>query len=225
MSYLFVIVVTLILGMGTQAYIKSTYAKYSKISNGCNITGAQAARKMLNDNGLTDVAIREVSGSLTDHYDPRNRTVNLSQGVYGSASVAAVAVACHECGHAVQHATNYAPMQVRSALIPAVNIASNAWVFILIIGFVLNWFGLVFLACIVYAIVVLFQFVTLPVEFNASRRGLAYISSGGFGAMANNPGVYNGQKSVLRAAALTYVAAALSSLLTLLYYLSRAQRN
>lgn len=213
MNYLALIIVTLILGFGTQAYINSSYKKYSKVDSGTGLTGAQVARKMLDDNGLHHVQIRHVSGTLSDHYDPRSQTVNLSDGIYDSTSVSAAAVACHECGHAVQHAVGYAPMSVRTALVPLANFGSSAWLVLLCIGIFLNMSGLVLLACVVYGFAVLFQVVTLPVEFNASRRGLAYAN--------NTLGVAgSGAKTVLTAAALTYVAAALTSIMQLLYYLS-----
>lgn len=213
MSYLALIVVTLILGFGTQAYINSSYKKYSKVDSGTGLTGAQVARKMLDDNGLHHVQIRHVSGTLSDHYDPRSQTINLSDGIYDSTSVSAAAVACHECGHAVQHAVGYTPMNIRTALVPLANFGSSAWLVLLCIGIFLNMTGLVLLACVVYGFAVLFQVVTLPVEFNASRRGLAYAN--------NTLGVAgSGAKTVLTAAALTYVAAALTSIMQLLYYLS-----
>lgn len=213
MSYLTLIIVTLILGFGTQAYINSSYKKYSNVDSGTGLTGAQVARKMLDDNGLHHVQVRHVSGTLTDHYDPRTETVSLSDGIYDSTSVSAAAVACHECGHAVQHAVGYAPMNVRTALVPLANFGSSAWLVLLVIGIFLNMSGLILLACVVYGFAVLFQVVTLPVEFNASRRGLAYAN--------NTLGVAgNGAKTVLTAAALTYVAAALTSIMQLLYYLS-----
>lgn len=213
MDYLMLIIVTFVLGLGTQAFINSSYKKYSRVDSGTGLTGAQVARRMLDDNGLTHVQVNCVAGTLTDHYDPRTQTVSLSEGIYSSTSVSAAAVACHECGHAVQHAVGYAPMSVRSALVPLANFGSSAWLVLLLIGIFLNISGLVLLAVIVYGFAVLFQIVTLPVEFNASRRGLAYAN--------NTLGVAgNGAKTVLTAAALTYVAAALTSIMQLLYYLS-----
>lgn len=213
MDYLMLIIVTFVLGLGTQAFINSSYKKYSRVDSGTGLTGAQIARRMLDDNGLTHVQVNCVAGTLTDHYDPRTQTVSLSEGIYSSTSVSAAAVACHECGHAVQHAVGYAPMSVRSALVPLANFGSSAWLVLLLIGIFLNISGLVLLAVIVYGFAVLFQIVTLPVEFNASRRGLAYAN--------NTLGVAgNGAKTVLTAAALTYVAAALTSIMQLLYYLS-----
>lgn len=213
MSYLFLIVVTMIMGFGTQWYINHSYKKYSGVDSGTGMTGAQVARRMLDDNGLQHVQVRCVGGTLSDHYDPRDQTVSLSEDIYHSTSVSAAAVACHECGHAVQHAVGYVPMNIRSALVPVANFGSTAWLVLLVIGIALNSMNLVLIACFVYGFAVLFQVVTLPVEFNASRRGLAYAR--------NTLGVAgNGAKTVLTAAALTYVAAALTSIMQLLYYLS-----
>lgn len=213
MNYLMLIIVTFVLGLGTQWYINHAYKKYSQVDSATGLTGAQVARRMLDDNGLTHVQVNCVAGTLTDHYDPRTRVVSLSEDIYHSTSVSAAAVACHECGHAVQHATGYVPMNIRSALVPLANFGSSAWLILLMIGIFFQMTGLILLACFVYGFAVLFQVVTLPVEFNASRRGLAY---------ANNTldVAGNGAKTVLTAAALTYVAAALTSIIQLLYYLS-----
>jgi Zn-dependent membrane protease YugP len=219
-GYLLLIVITCALGFGTQAYIKHTFAKWSKVAVSTQLTGAQAARAMLDANGLSNVAIQQVSGQLSDHYDPRTNVVSLSQDVYSARTVAATAVACHECGHAVQHALGYAPIKVRDSMVPVVNIASNAWMFVLIAGIFLQIIGLVWIAIILYAAVLLFQLVTLPVEFNASRRGMAYIRSYGIPQSEGD-----GARSVLTSAAMTYVAAALSSVLVLLYYLGFTRNN
>lgn len=220
MSYLGLIVITLILGFGTQAYINSSYKKYSKVPIETGMTGAQAARKMLDDHGLQHVQIRRVSGELTDHYDPRSQTINLSDGIYDGRSVSATAVACHECGHAVQHATSYLPMNIRTALVPVANFGSSAWLILLLAGVFLNIMGLVYLAIIFYCFAILFQVVTLPVEFNASHRAMDYIRSGAGCGVALSSQASRGALTVLRAAALTYVAAALTSVMQLLYYLS-----
>lgn len=220
MSYLGLIVITLILGFATQGYINHSYKKYSKVPIETGMTGAQAARKMLDDHGLQHVVIRRVSGELTDHYDPRSQTVNLSDGIYDGRSVSATAVACHECGHAVQHATSYLPMNIRTALVPVANFGSSAWLILLLAGVFLNIMGLVYLAIIFYCFAILFQVVTLPVEFNASHRAMDYIRSGAGCGVALSSQASSGALTVLRAAALTYVAAALTSVLQLLYYLS-----
>ena len=213
MEYLNLIIVTVILGFGTQWYINHSYKKYSAVDSHTGLTGAQIARRMLDDNGLQHVQVQCVGGTLTDHYDPSTQVVRLSEGIYSSTSVSAAAVACHECGHAVQHAQGYAPMRVRTALVPLANFGSSAWLVLLMIGIFLQLTNLILLACVVYGFAVLFQVVTLPVEFNASRRGLAYTD--------NTLGLAgSGASTVLTAAALTYVAAALTSVMQLLYYLS-----
>lgn len=213
MEYLTLIIVTVILGFGTQWYINHSYKKYSAVDSHTGLTGAQIARRMLDDNGLQHVQVQCVGGTLTDHYDPSTQVVRLSEGIYSSTSVSAAAVACHECGHAVQHAQGYAPMRVRTALVPLANFGSSAWLVLLMVGIFLQLTNLILLACVVYGFAVLFQVVTLPVEFNASRRGLAYAD--------NTLGLAgSGASTVLTAAALTYVAAALTSVMQLLYYLS-----
>ena len=220
MSYLALILITMVLGFGTQAYINSSYRKYASVPNESGLTGAQIARRMLDDNGLQHVEVRAVAGSLSDHYDPRTKVVSLSEGVYDQASVSAMAIACHECGHAVQHARGYAAMKVRSALVPVANFGSSTWLILLLVGIFLNMMQLVWLGIIFYAFAVLFQIVTLPVEFNASRRALAYITGSSSGAVTASthalavPGDFtaDGARTVLRAAALT-------SVMQLLYFL------
>ena len=219
-QYLLLIVVSLILGLGTQYYINRQYKKYSKVNITTGMTGAQAARQMLDANGLANISIQAVGGKLTDHYDPRTNVVSLSEAVYNGRTVAATAIACHECGHAVQYAHKYAPAIARGAIVPVVNVASNLWMFALIIGFFMQITGLVWAAIIMYAAVLVFQLVTLPVELNASRRAMAYISTGNFLPAEES----RGARSVLTAAALTYVAAALVSILQLLYLLGMARR-
>ncbi len=224
-SYLAIVIITLILGGLTQFYISHSYKKYSRISNGVGMTGADAARAMLEAHGIYNVRIRPVSGTLSDHYDPRSRTVNLSDDVYSGTSISSIAVACHECGHAVQHATAYLPMRLRSALVPIVNISSSAWLILLLAGVFLNFVGLIWVAIILFAFATLFHLVTLPVEFNASRRGLEFVRDGLGRGQALSEQTYSGASTVLRAAALTYVAAALTSVLQLLYYASRYLGN
>ena len=231
MGYWFLIIVTMVLGFAAQAYINSSYKKYSRVRNGTGLTGAQIARRMLDENGLYDVQVQAVSGTLSDHYDPRTRVVRLSEGVYGEATVSAMAVACHECGHAVQHARGYVPMNVRSALVPLANFGSSAWLILLIAGFILNFTGLIWAGIILYAFAVLFHVVTLPVEFNASRRGLAYIKGEADSRVVNAsmalavPGddASAGARRVLTAAALTYVVGALTSIMQLLYFIGMAR--
>jgi len=218
--WLILIAVSLVLGFGTQGYIKSRYKKWDKIPNSQGLTGAQAARKMLDAHGLTQVSVEMVPGDLTDHYDPKAQKVSLSQRVYNNRSVSALAIASHECGHAVQHAKSYVPATIRGALVPPISLASNVWLIVLILGIFLNYLGLIWLAIALYAVTILFQLVTLPVEFDASHRALAFIKTSGYVVDAESKGAH----SVLTAAALTYVAAALISLLQLFYLLGFARR-
>jgi Zn-dependent membrane protease YugP len=184
------------------------------------MTGAEVARRMLDAHGLYQVSIQAINGELSDHFDPRTNVVSLSQGVYSSRSVSATAIACHECGHAVQHTQGYVPARLRGTIVPVVSFASNIWIVALIAGIFLQMLGLVYLAIALYLAVILFQVVTLPVEFDASRRALGYIETSG--QMPTQQ--LSGAKSVLRSAALTYVAAALTSLLQLIWLLGYARR-
>ena len=220
MSYFALIFLVLVLGIGSNALIKQTYKKWKKHPTGFGVSGADAARTMLNSNGLQHVKIVEISGDLSDHFDPRTNVVSLSSEVYRGNTVSAIAVACHECGHAVQHSKEYAPAVVRGKIVPVVSLASNAWVFVLIIGIFLQMMGLVYVAVILFGTVLLFQLVTLPVEFDASKRGLAFIEGSNWLTQTE----IGGAKSVLRAAAMTYVAAALASILQLIYLLGMARR-
>lgn len=214
MSYWMLIIVTLIIGLAASGYVNHMLKKYSKVRSSTNITGAQAAENMLQMHGVYGVSItRGTEGQ--DHFDPRTNSISLSPSVFEHSSVTAIATACHEAGHACQYATDYTPMKIRSAIVPAVNLASNAWVFILIAGIIMNMLSLINLAIILYAIVIVFQLVTLPVEFNASHRAIDYIRD-----LSIPQGEVTASKSVLRACAFTYVAAALASILQLLYLLS-----
>jgi Zn-dependent membrane protease YugP len=216
-TYMLIMLFAIGLGAATQAYIRSAYRRWSEVPLATNKTGAEVARAMLNEAGLSDVEIRPTGGQLTDNYDPRSRTLNLSQGVYDGRSVAAAGVASHEAGHAVQHARAFAPAAVRSALVPAANLGSQlAWPMILF-GFWFRFSGLVTLGIVFFGAAVLFQVVTLPVEFDASRRAMASIR----GNMMIPPEQAAGARSVLTAAALTYIAATLISIVQLLYLLSR----
>lgn len=214
-AYLLVVLVALVLGFGTQAYIKSMYRKWSRVDAGIPGTGAEVARQMLLAGGAPGVGITRVPGSLTDHYDPRDNMLHLSDDNYRGASVASVAVACHEAGHAIQAAQGYGFYRLRTSLVPVVNIAQQGWLIVLLLGVMLNAFGLVQLAIVLFAVSVVFQLVTLPVEIDASRRAVAYLGSFGSGLDEK------GARAVLTAAALTYVAAALTSLIQLVYLLGR----
>jgi Zn-dependent membrane protease YugP len=200
-----------------QLYVSSTYRKWSQVGTRNRMTGAQAAQRLINTGRLYDVNIEAVSGRMTDHYDPRHKVLRLSQGVYQSASVAAVAIAAHELGHALQDNEGYFPLKIRSALIPAVNIGSTmGWIFI-IIGLFMQWAGLAWLGVIVFSAGTLFSLATLPVELNASARAKKLLVQSGI-IVGNEE--QRGVNKVLNAAAFTYVAALLTSIMQLLYFTS-----
>lgn len=206
-----------LLSWGISAVLQSKFKKYSKVPLDSGLTGRDVALKMLHDNGIYDVQIISTSGMLTDHYNPANKTVNLSEGVYHSNSVAAAAVAAHECGHAVQHAKAYGPLTMRSALVPAVSFASKWVMWILLAGiFTINVFpALIWIGIALFALTTLFSFVTLPVEIDASSRALAWLDTAGIVREGNK----DKAKDALKWAAYTYVVAALGSLATLIYYI------
>ena len=211
-TYLLVIIGAL-LSIFASMRVNSTFNKYAKVRSMTGMTGAEAAQRILQYNGIYDVRIQQVSGTLTDHYDPRNKTLNLSDATYASASVAAVGVAAHECGHAIQHNVGYGPLKLRSTLVPAANIGSKLGIPIILLGILLSYNSvLIQIGIWVFALAVLFQVVTLPVEFNASSRAVQAL---------DQMGILAGQevsqcRKVLSAAALTYVAAAASAILQLL---------
>lgn len=214
-TYLVFIVPCIIITLICQVKVQSTFSKYSKIRNSRNITGAQAAEYVLRQNGVTGVRIEHVSGSMTDHFDPRTNVIRLSDTVYNSNSVAAVGVACHEAGHAVQHAEGYLPNKIRSIILPMAKIGSQlSWILILLgliftakVGFVLLYIGIV-----LFSLSVLFTIATLPVEFNASKRALECIRTSDL--LYGDE--YTGAKRTLQAAAMTYVASALTAIMQLL---------
>ena len=213
-TYILVIIGAVIC-LAASAKVKSTFNKYNRVRSMSGMTGAQAAERILNSAGIYDVSIQHISGNLTDHYDPRNKVLSLSDSTYGSASVAAVGVAAHECGHAIQHQTSYAPLNIRSAIVPVANFGSTiAWPLILIGLFFNSSTGtfLIDLGIICFSLAVLFQLVTLPVEFNASRRAVRIL--GETGILGEQELGYT--RKVLGAAALTYVAGAASAILQLL---------
>lgn len=207
------IIIAAIISLIAQWRVNSAFSKYSRVSSMSGMTGAQAARIILQSNGINDVSVQRISGKLTDHYNPSTKVLNLSESVYGSTSVAAIGVAAHECGHAIQHARGYFPLSLRTALVPVANIGSQlSWVFI-IVGAILSFNQtLITIGIIMFSAAVLFQLVTLPVEFNASARALEQLESNGI--------LYRDEVSqtrkVLSAAALTYVAAAATAILQLL---------
>ena len=211
-TYLLVII-GMLLCLGASALVNSTMNKYSGLRNASGYSGAEAARRILNSEGLYDVKVECLAQDKGDHYDPRTKTVRLSYENYNSASVTSVGVAAHECGHAIQHAKGYVPIKIRSALVPVVNIGSNLGMPLIFLGILLGWNQtLIQIGIWAFSLAVLFQLITLPVEFNASRRAVSKIDQYGLLSVQEN----NGCKKVLTAAALTYVAAAASSILQLL---------
>lgn len=207
------IIISMIISLIAQFMVKSAFSRYSRIQSVKGMTGAMAARQILMSNGINDVRINRISGSLTDHYNPSDKTLNLSEDVYDSDSIAAVGVAAHECGHAIQHARDYAPLSFRSALVPVANLGSKlSWVFI-VLGLIFSFNQiLINVGIIMFSAAVLFQLVTLPVEFNASARALEQLQSNGILYGDENAKA----RKVLTAAALTYVAAAATAILQLL---------
>lgn len=205
-------IIMAIVCMIASARVSSVYKKYNRIRSMSGMTGAMAAMEILRRNGITDVAVQHVPGNLTDHYDPRTKTVNLSDATYGSNSVAAVGVAAHECGHVLQHHTGYVPLQIRSTILPAANLGSKAGIPIILLGLFLSFSPLITIGIWVFSLAVLFQVVTLPVEFNASRRALVMLED--YGILG--PEEVDSSRKVLRAAAMTYVASAASAVVQLL---------
>ena len=210
--YVVLVLPAIILALVVQIKMSATYSKYSKVYSRSGVTAEEAARRILNANGLYDVTIERVSGNLTDHYDPRTNTVRLSDSVYGSNSLAAVGVAAHEVGHAIQHARDYFPMKVRSAIIPATNFGAGISPLILIIGVIFMSDPLIIAGIALYSLTAVFQLVTLPVEFNASRRALETLDNYGILERDELPQV----RKVLGAAAMTYIASLLVSLMYIL---------
>ena len=218
MYLLLVALPTMALSMGASALTKSTFKKYSRQRASTNLTGADAARQMLARAGITDVNVVATRGYLSDHYNPVNKTLALSEATYAQPTVAAIGVACHEAGHAIQHARSYAPLWVRSMLVPVAGIGSNLGLYAMMIGAAFSLTGLLGIGALLFSAVVAFQLVTLPVEFDASARAKKLAYEYGLVSHQEREGV----SKVLNAAALTYVAAAAGSILTLLYFLFRA---
>lgn len=221
LSYLWFMLPALLLGLWAQAKVKMTFGKYNKIGNSRNMTGAQAARMILDQNGLTYVRIERVAGQLTDHFDPRDNVIRLSAPVYNSTSIGAIGVACHEAGHAVQHGEEYGPIKLRNAILPVCNFGSSVGPLMILVGCLFggNHLGrsIIFFGILLFSLVAVFQLVTLPVEFDASNRALKVIGNSGMFADQD----YKGAKKVLSAAAMTYVAALVTSIMQILYYLTR----
>lgn len=221
MSIWVIMIAIMALSFLVQSMLQSRFNKYSKIPVSNGMSGAEVAEKMLRDNGINDVKVVATRGMLTDHYNPQTKTVNLSEGVYASRSVAAAAVAAHECGHAVQHAYGYAPLRMRSALVPVVNFASNIvqWVLLAGVIFFQSFPGLLWLGIALFATTTIFSFITLPVEINASVRAISWLENAGVTDSQTRPMAID----ALKWAAYTYVIAALGSLATLLYYIGIAR--
>jgi Zn-dependent membrane protease YugP len=221
--YLIFVVPAIILSLICQANVSSTFKKYSGVYNTKGLTGADTARTLLTRNGITDVTVEHTGGKLTDHYDPRKKVLRLSDSVYGDSTVAALGVAAHETGHAIQHAKSYAPMALRSTLVPAANVGSMAGPYIAMIGLIFNSGMILSIGIILFSVAVLFYLITLPVEFDASKRALEMLERDGILSSRE----IEGSKKVLTAAALTYVASALVAVMSLLrlVMLSRNRRR
>lgn len=221
MMYLVFMIPGILFMLWAQNKVRGNYSKFSQVRNAANITGAQAARRVLDNQGLYDVQIEQVQGELSDHYDPRKRVLRLSPGVYNEPSIAAIGIAAHEAGHAIQHAKAYGPLRARTALVPVVSFGSNFGFIVLLAGLFMNITGLAWAGVALFATATLFALVTLPVEFDATKRAKAALVQVGL----VDSGVGGGEESqgvakVLDAAAWTYIAGFAASLLTLLYYIS-----
>lgn len=223
MGYWGLFIIVMLAGVVIQSTLQGKFAKYSKVSLKYGYTGADIARKMMQDNGITDVKVECIEGTLTDHYNPSTKTVNLSKKVYYGSSIAAAAVAAHECGHVVQHAVGYAPLKLRSALVPVVSFANNTVQWILLLGMLMikTFPTLLWIGIALFAMTTLFSFVTLPVEINASARAVKWLDNAGITDYETRPMAID----ALKWAAYTYVIAAISSLATLLYYIGIARRD
>ncbi len=214
-GYMLIAIVSFVASLAIQGWLRSTYNKWMRVRNASGLTGAETARAILDANGLRDVKVEPVGGMLTDHYDPRSKTVRLSEGNYGHANVSGMAVAAHEVGHAIQHAKAYGALGIRNTLLPVANIGSQFGPILAIFGFMLGAGGLVDVGIILFAAAVLFHVVTLPIEFDASRRALVQLKGMGLATTQDS----SGARSVLNAAAMTYIAAAATSIAYLLYFI------
>jgi Zn-dependent membrane protease YugP len=218
-GYYLIGIVAFVVSLAVSGWLRSTYGRWSKVGNSSGLTGAQVAEAILKANNITNVRVEATRGQLTDHYDPRSRVVRLSQGIYDHASVAGMAVAAHEVGHAIQHARSYAPLQWRSALAPVAGIGSQFGIFAAMIGLMLGAAGLLQIGIVLFSAAVVFQVITLPVEFDASRRALVQLNQLGLVTDRDSAGA----RSVLSAAAMTYIAAAATSIAYLLYFISASR--
>lgn len=225
MDYLFIIyglpIIALVITLIAQGFVSSSYSKYSKVKNERGITGKEAARYLLDKNGLSEVDVVETTGYLTDHYDPRSKIIKLSRSVYNDASIAAVSVACHECGHAIQDKVGYTFLKIRSALVPVVNFSSYAGYFAILFGCLFGALNLIWVGIFAEVIILLFQIITLPVEVNASKRALQELESTNF---LNRNELKHG-KTMLTAAALTYVASIATTIIQILRLFLMFGRN
>ena len=223
MNIWFIVIAVMMLSFIIQQVLQSRFTKYSQVPTPGGLTGAEVARRMLEENGITNVRITSIPGQLTDHFNPQTMTVNLSESVYGQRSIAAAAVAAHECGHVLQHAQGYAPLKMRSALVPVVSFANRTVQWILLLGVLLISVtpALLWLGIALFAATTLFSFVTLPVEINASQRAVAWLKSSRIADAETAPLAAD----ALKWAAYTYVIAAIGSLATLLYYIGMARRD
>ena len=225
-DYLLFMLPAIIITLVVQIKLKATYSRFSRVKNSRGLTGAQAAQETLRNAGVYGVRIEQTSGNLTDHFSPKENVIRLSKDVYNGTTIAAVGIACHEAGHAIQYDREYAPIKLRNTLIPVTNIGSKIGLLLIIIGLILSntyYYSetIFFVGIVLYSLVVVVQLVTLPVEFNASRRAMESIR--GSGMLSDEE--CSGARKVLTAAALTYVAAMISSLMTVLYYISLANRR
>lgn len=214
-SYFYLILPAFLIAVIAQIAVKSAYKKMSQVYSKSGYSGAQAALAVLRYYGINDVRVEQCSGKLSDHYDPKSKVIRLSEGVFASTSIAAIGIACHEAGHAAQHASAYLPIKIRNSILPVCQIGSYAGVPLAILGMILSFEPLIFIGLLLYSFIMLFQLVTLPVELNASSRALAVIQETG---LLRDENELNGAKKVLRAAAFTYVAALITALANLLRF-------
>ena len=220
-TQIFLIILSLVISLWAQFMVKSSFRKYSKINNSKGYTGAQIARDILDKNGLYDVKVEHIRGELTDHFDPRTNVVRLSDSVHSSKSVAAIGVAAHEVGHAIQYAKLYTPMKIRSAVVPTTNIASYLSMFLFMLGMIMSHKYLIDIGIVLFCLIIFFQLITLPVEFNASARAMKTLQNDNLLIKEE----LSGARKVLTAAALTYVAAFITAILQLLRLIALANRR
>lgn len=214
-SYFYLILPAFLIAIAAQIAVKSAYKKMSRVYSKSGYSGAQAALAVLRYYGITDVRVEQCSGKLSDHYDPKNKVIRLSEGVFASTSISAIGIACHEAGHAAQHASAYLPIKIRNSILPVCQIGSYAGIPLAILGMVLSFEPLIFIGLLLYSFIMLFQLVTLPVELNASSRALSVIQDTG---LLRDEAELTGAKKVLRAAAFTYIAALITALANLLRF-------